>query len=123
MDLQGCVGRRLREAREAVGLTQEAMGQRLGLTHVGYGDMERGRVLIRVDHLLEVCRVVGRPISWFVGEMPEGLPAKVISERLGHSSVGITLDLYSHVADELQGRAAEILEEQVRPIRAQLPAG
>ena len=74
-DLRRSVGVRLREAREAVGLTQEAMGQRLGLTHVGYGDMERGRVLIRVDHLLEVCRVVGRPISWFVGEMPEGLLA------------------------------------------------
>ncbi|MCL5996054.1 MAG: helix-turn-helix domain-containing protein [Chloroflexi bacterium] len=74
-DLAHSVGRRLREAREAVGLSQEQLGQRLSLSHVGYGDMERGRVLIGLDHLLEVCRVTGRPISWFVGEMPEGLPA------------------------------------------------
>ncbi|MCL5996055.1 MAG: site-specific integrase [Chloroflexi bacterium] len=52
-----------------------------------------------------------------------GVPAKIVSERLGHSSVGITLDLYSHVADELQAGAAQVLEEQVRPLRAQLPAG
>lgn len=32
---------------------------------------------------------------------------KVVSERLGHSSVGITLDLYSHVLPGLQDAAAE----------------
>jgi len=31
---------------------------------------------------------------------------KVVSERLGHASIGITLDLYSHVAAPLQRDAA-----------------
>jgi integrase len=35
-----------------------------------------------------------------------GIPAKVMSERLGHSKVGITLDLYSHVMPGMQEEAA-----------------
>lgn len=35
-----------------------------------------------------------------------GTPAKVVSERLGHASIGITLDLYSHVLPAMQDDAA-----------------
>ncbi len=35
-----------------------------------------------------------------------GIHPKVASERLGHSKVGITLDLYSHVLPGMQGEAA-----------------
>jgi integrase len=35
-----------------------------------------------------------------------GIPAKVMSERLGHATVGITLDLYSHVMPGMQEEAA-----------------
>ncbi|MFY9819560.1 MAG: tyrosine-type recombinase/integrase [Pseudolabrys sp.] len=35
-----------------------------------------------------------------------GIHPKVASERLGHSKVGITLDLYSHVLLGMQGEAA-----------------
>jgi hypothetical protein len=34
---------------------------------------------------------------------------KVVSERLGHSSVAITLDLYSHVVPGSQAEAADTL--------------
>ncbi len=36
-----------------------------------------------------------------------GIPAKVASERLGHSNIAVTLDLYSHVLDSMQKEAAE----------------
>lgn len=37
------------------------------------------------------------------------VPAKVVSERLGHSSISITLDTYSHVLPSMQKAAAEKL--------------
>jgi integrase len=37
------------------------------------------------------------------------VPAKIVSERLGHSSIGITLDTYSHVLPSMQKSAAEKL--------------
>jgi integrase len=36
-------------------------------------------------------------------------PAKVVSERLGHSSVTLTLDTYSHVLPTMQKRAADVM--------------
>jgi hypothetical protein len=33
-----------------------------------------------------------------------------VSERLGHSKIGITLDLYSHVLPNLQADAAAIVD-------------
>ena len=42
--------------------------------------------------------------------MEQGVHPKVVSERLGHSSVGITLDLYSHVSPNLQDEAAQKLD-------------
>jgi integrase len=39
------------------------------------------------------------------------VPAKVVSERLGHSSVGVTLDVYSHVLPDMQEDAASRLDQ------------
>jgi integrase len=36
-----------------------------------------------------------------------GIPAKVVSERLGHATIQITLDTYSHVLPGLDAQAAE----------------
>jgi integrase len=39
---------------------------------------------------------------------------KVVSEMLGHSSIAITLDTYSHVLPNMQDSAARALEEALR---------
>ena len=38
--------------------------------------------------------------------LTQGVHPKVVSERLGHASIGITLDTYSHVLPTLQHQAA-----------------
>jgi len=40
-----------------------------------------------------------------------GVPAKVVQERLGHSSVTITLDTYSQVLPSMRRDAAERIAE------------
>lgn len=44
--------------------------------------------------------------------------AKVVSERLGHSTIGITLDTYSHVLPSMQDEAARNLGELFADARA-----
>lgn len=39
-----------------------------------------------------------------------GVPAKVVSERLGHASIAITLDVYSHVLPSMQDDAAAAMD-------------
>jgi integrase len=45
--------------------------------------------------------------------MAEGENPKVVSERLGHSSVKTTLDLYSHVSPGMQNEASKKLEKAI----------
>lgn len=40
----------------------------------------------------------------------QGVHPKVVSERLGHSTIGITLDVYSHVMPDMQKEAALRIE-------------
>lgn len=42
--------------------------------------------------------------------LAKGVHPKVVQERLGHSSITMTLDLYSHVAQGLQEQAAQKLD-------------
>lgn len=42
-----------------------------------------------------------------------GLHPKVVSERLGHAAVGITLDLYSHVTRSIAREAADAVADMV----------
>jgi integrase len=44
----------------------------------------------------------------------QGVHPKVVSERLGHASVGITLDIYSHVLPNMQTEAARAFDELFR---------
>ena len=46
-----------------------------------------------------------------------GVNIKVISQSLGHASIQITLDTYSHVAPGLQEAAADRFDELVAPRR------
>ena len=43
-----------------------------------------------------------------------GISAKVVSERLGHSTVGITLDVYSHLLPGMQEEAARRIDSALR---------
>jgi len=43
-----------------------------------------------------------------------GVHVKIVSERLGHASVGITLDVYSHALPALQEGAAALIDAGLR---------
>lgn len=44
--------------------------------------------------------------TWATLAIEAGVPAKVVAERLGHASVIVTLDTYTHRVDELHQDAA-----------------
>lgn len=50
--------------------------------------------------------------------LQQGVHPKIVQERLGHSSISLTLDTYSHVVPHLQSEAAQLIEDLVTPIAA-----
>jgi integrase len=46
--------------------------------------------------------------------LSKNINPKIVSEMLGHASVSITLDIYSHLLPDMQEKAAKALEEALR---------
>src|SRR5215204_2329505 len=46
--------------------------------------------------------------------LSKNINVKVVSEMLGHSSISVTLDIYSHLLPDIQEKAVEALEEMLR---------
>ncbi len=53
--------------------------------------------------------------------LQQGIHPKIVSERQGHSTVGLTLDTYSHVTPGLQEAAALRFEEGLKDFIKQRP--
>lgn len=47
--------------------------------------------------------------SWATLAMQQGIHVKLVQERLGHSTVAITLGTYSHVSPTMQRDAAQVV--------------
>jgi len=52
--------------------------------------------------------------------LKQGVHPKIVQERLGHSGIAITLDLYSHVAPGMQAAAANKFDEIALPTASKL---
>lgn len=64
--LKETIGRRLKQARKEYDLTQGEVAEKLDLTSVAYGSFERGTNLIALNYLIEVSRVLNKPITYFL---------------------------------------------------------
>ncbi|MEM9653708.1 MAG: tyrosine-type recombinase/integrase [Actinomycetota bacterium] len=51
--------------------------------------------------------------TWATLALEAGIHPKVVSERLGHANIGITLDTYSHVTRSMQEEAADRVAETI----------
>ncbi|HEU0114482.1 MAG TPA: tyrosine-type recombinase/integrase [Thermomicrobiales bacterium] len=83
----------------------DALGRRLGISALE-GAHERLEKAAAVEHFrLHDLRHTGATLALVAGVHP-----KVVQEMLGHKSVAMTLDRYSHVAESMQKEAAEAIE-------------
>lgn len=67
------VGKRLRSAREMLGLTQEDVASVLGIQRTSVTAMEAGRRNVTALELRRLARLYRREVSWILGEGPESI--------------------------------------------------
>ena len=56
------VGEQIMLARRRADLTQRELGERLGVSHVAVGDIERGRTKPNLDHLAAIAEALDVPL-------------------------------------------------------------
>jgi len=52
--------------------------------------------------------------------LQQGTNPKIVQERLGHASIQLTMDTYSHVLPDMQNEIANRMDELLTPISVQL---
>lgn len=69
------VGTRIRLRRTLLGMSQERLGESLGLTFQQVQKYERGVNRVGASRLFDLSRVLDVPISFFFDDMPDALSA------------------------------------------------
>lgn len=69
------VGRRIRLARTLSGLTQSALGERVGLSFQQIQKYETGATRIAAERLQEIARALGQPVDWFFDDRTPSEPS------------------------------------------------
>ena len=69
------LGQVLREAREAAGLTQEAVAAKAAMDRAYVSEIERGRASPSVDRLFRICKAIGVRASTIVARVERLTPA------------------------------------------------
>jgi transcriptional regulator with XRE-family HTH domain len=71
------VGSRLRQRRQLLGLSQEKLGEAIGLTFQQVQKYERGANRIGASRLFELSRVLDVPVGFFFDEMSREVAGRI----------------------------------------------
>ena len=117
--------RALREHRGAVEEERRALGLAWDEAWLVFPNADSSPIIPHLFTLAfqTLARKAGLPVIRFHDlrhthatlALQAGVHPKIVSERLGHSSIAITLDTYSHVIPTLQETAAELVALMVVP--------
>lgn len=108
------LGRRLREAREYLNLSQEEVGRRLGIPRAAVSLIESGQRKVEAIELSRFAREYKRLTSYFTDDAPgaSDLPQEVaFAARAVQGLSGQDLAEVARFAEFLRSRAASVKEE------------
>ena len=71
------LGKRLKEAREYVGITQEEAASHLQIRRSAISEMEAGKRGVGALEMKSLATLYERPTSWFTGEIEQHVPEDV----------------------------------------------
>lgn len=82
MDYKISIGKRMRERRKALHLTQEQMAEKLNISIKHYGGVERGDAGLSIENLIEASNILGVNLDYLIkgDEQPDNIMPSRIKE-------------------------------------------
>lgn len=113
------VGRRVRQRRKMMGITQEKLGETLGLTFQQVQKYERGTNRISASKLFEMATFLKVPVSYFYEDMIASATNPVVTESgdatfeqehlTSRESRELLLAYYRLPSDKVRKRVMELM--------------
>jgi Zn-dependent peptidase ImmA (M78 family)/DNA-binding XRE family transcriptional regulator len=89
------VGRRVADARESAGLTQELLASRVQLNRTALAKIELGRRGLSSIELARIARELDRPIEWFVAESPPSVVSRRAEQTTSANGLDAIVDAWA----------------------------
>lgn len=86
-DETAIIAERLREGREAIGLTQEDVANAVGLPRTAVSAIETGHRRVAGHELRRLARLYRRNVSWLVGEVDDAPPDPDLARAVARLTV------------------------------------
>lgn len=67
------IGNRIKQAREALKISQKDLAERLGMDPSQYSKIERGKVMPTLLQIIEISKIVAKSLDWIVSGKDEVL--------------------------------------------------
>jgi Zn-dependent peptidase ImmA (M78 family)/transcriptional regulator with XRE-family HTH domain len=103
------LGERLKDARKARGLTQEAVATKLGILRTTLVAIEKGDRRVMPGELIQMAKIFGRPVSEFVSKRTNKEPF-LPQFRLPPGQQNVTENELTTAAMELESLARDFVE-------------
>lgn len=70
MDNQRIIGEKIKDARLRSRMTQEQLGEKIGISAMGISHFEQGLRSVKLEYLEKIADALGLSLSYFVGQAP-----------------------------------------------------
>jgi len=107
------VGNRVRMRRMLVGMSQEKLGNALGLTFQQVQKYEKGANRVSASRLYQMASTLGVPIQFFFDDMPVLTRNKETDGLAEHSNAGVLMDFLNSSEGFQLSRAFSAIEDAV----------
>jgi len=110
------IGKRLRQAREVLGYTQEQVAEKLGIGRPRYSDIENGKRDVPLKELYAFCEFFARPLEYFLKESPAAESGfKVLFRKTaGDGEITKVVTKFENLCERMYD-LEEITEVKIRP--------
>lgn len=116
------LGQRLAEARDLAGMTQESVGRAVGLDRTAIVLLEKGERNLKVPELVEIARVLGRPLAYFVDPPVPAAVSRRASPGASHDSTrALDVEIEQFASDVRGLLSLDLIEAVARDPMARTP--
>jgi len=118
------LGQRVAQARENKGMTQAGLGSAVRLDRTAISRLEKGVRKLNVAELVDIAEVLGRPLSYFVGESVPAVVSRRNDVAHAHATTGLLdTELDQFTSDVRTLLSMGLLDAADRATSARVPKG
>lgn len=119
---KGQLGRRIGEARKVARMTQDALGEAVGLDRTAISRLEKGERRLDINELLDIARALDLPLSFFVDESVPAVVSRRQDAANAHPSTNKLDQALQHFASDVRAvYGMRLLEPVTRPRTTRVP--